>query len=490
MQKIVSDILSERNGGPKVPLQRIKVFIQSNPVLFSNVIDISKIDDISPMKRRKYILDRIVPVLQHNAKKKTASPAKVQQRKSKSAPAVKIAIEVKPASKTYLKELQSELEHLDTNNYSIEALEKGLKTDDFLQRAVQAHDQALLYKLKVYKKLSRLNWGEEVKKDPFGQAPTPVNLNEFIPKLAQTIYEEIQKRNKLSMQDKMKMKQADLKSILFDPDHGIATIQGKSRSNVRLMLLKTMYMFFKVPEFFFKGFINFMITGPAGSGKTKVAGVIAHMFKHLGILANTKVIMATKQNLVAGYVGQTGPKTRAVLVNALEGVLFIDEAYSLAPCPSEAGQGAHVSFSEESVAEIINFLDKFIGCMVVIVAGYKDKMYDCFLTFNEGLGRRFPKTIDFIPYTSDDLYNMMLLFMNESVNAQQLFTKHHLAVIKGLIVALNDNQVFNNQAGDMLNLAKMLAEEVVLTGPSFDDARIKLLFRKFCASKNMAIHFE
>lgn len=73
-------------------------------------------------------------------------------------------------------------------------------------------------------------------------------------------------------------------------------------------------------------------------------------------------------------MGQSGPKTRNTLASALEGVVFIDEAYSMTPCPNEASTGAGESFSQETIAELINFMDKFIGCIVIIVAGYKDKM--------------------------------------------------------------------------------------------------------------------
>ena len=263
------------------------------------------------------------------------------------------------------------------------------------------------------------------------------------------------------------------------------TIKGASRQNVRLMLIKTIYMFLQVPEFAFKGFMNFIVTGPAGSGKTKVSGVIAHVFRTLGILATNKVVFATKQNLVGQFIGQSGPKTQALLTTSLEGVVFLDEAYTLTPCPGQNANGIN-SFSEEVVGELINFMDKFSGCSVVIVAGYKDKMYDCFMKFNEGIARRFPKAVDFIPYQNKDMYDILIKFLRDAVDIS-LFKPEHLATIKYMIYQLNDKDVFTNQAGDMLNFASMIGEDAMLAGDKFGTKDILLGFKRFVATKNVAI---
>jgi SpoVK/Ycf46/Vps4 family AAA+-type ATPase len=287
-----------------------------------------------------------------------------------------------------------------------------------------------------------------------------------------------------SVATKMEAKRQSLLSVLYDPDNGIATLKGKSREEVRIAIIKIIYMFFKVPDFFFKGFFNFMITGPAGSGKTKIASVLAHTLQNLGILATNTVIMATKQNLTAEYVGQSAPRTRKLLASSLEGVLFIDEAYTLTPCP---GSSSKDTYSEEAVGELINFLDKFIGCFVVVVAGYKDKMYDCFLAFNEGMQRRFPKVIDLIPYSTDDLYNIFETFLKQTITVSDHLSKEKRVYIKSVLHSLNEAQVFNNQAGDMLNLANVIAEDAVLLGKKYDEDRILFSFKKFCAAKNLAI---
>jgi SpoVK/Ycf46/Vps4 family AAA+-type ATPase len=231
-----------------------------------------------------------------------------------------------------------------------------------------------------------------------------------------------------------------------------------------------------------------MVTGPAGSGKTKVAAVIAHIFQTLGILATDNVVMTTRQNFIGQYVGQSAPKTQKLLSASLEGVVFIDEAYTLTPCPDDhvSGNGANEAFAREAVGELINFMDKFSGCFVIIAAGYKDKMYNCFLTFNEGMARRFPKVVDFIPYQNEDMNEIFLHFVDDSIDIS-LFSKAQLAFFQEMIFALNEQEVFNNQAGDMLNLAKMVAEDAMLAGDDYDKPRMILTLKKFCAMKNVAI---
>jgi len=406
--------------------------------------------------------------------------------------AVNVTLKTKAANKEYLAELKQNIEELENKGYNVDKLEKDIAQDDFVQHAVDAHIQALKFKLKTYKKLSEYKWqaggGKAVKQTGgFGeQKSNEINLNKVITDMSAEIEKQLaqHKASKTAIEDKRNA----LLSILYDPDNGIATLRGKSRENVRMNMIKIVYMFFKVPEFFFKGFINFMITGPAGSGKTKIGGVVSHMMKNLGILATKNVTMATKQNMTAEFMGQSGPKTRKLLAKSIEGVLFIDEAYTLTPCPG-VGNSGNSSFSEEAVGELINFIDKFVGCMVVIVAGYKQKMYDCFLAFNEGMARRFPRTIDLLNYTGDDLYEMFHSFLADSVDVDKVLDRRQLGYIKGIIVALNENGIFTNQAGDMLNLSKTVGEDAVLYSGEYNNSMIKLSFKKFCSSKGVAIDF-
>lgn len=456
----------------EIPKENLPPQININ-ILGKNPIQEKKhVNANKTMNLQKQIID--LPIVKH------LSPESV--------PVHEIKIQVSKASAGYLQSLKREITKLDTQNYNIKSLEKDIMNDTFIKTALSCNIKALEYKVNLYQKLSKTDWDGHAKKKPAfglfgGNQGISVNMNEIIKTTLADITFQLQKLK--TNPDVFKLKRQELLNILYDPDNGIATVKGSSRESVRISLIKTIYMFMKVPEFFFKGFNNFMITGSAGSGKTKIAGVIAHTLKNLGVLATKKVVLATKQNLVGEFTGQSGPKTRSLLAGSMEGVIFIDEAYTLTSCPGEKRD----PFSDESVGELINFIDKFIGCLVIIVAGYKNKMYDCFLTFNEGMARRFPKVVDLIPYDGNDMYNILETFLNDSINVNQLLSKSQRSYIKSILININNENIFNNQAGDMLNLSKIIGEDVMLLGSDYKTDMINLSFKKFCATKNIALDF-
>jgi len=402
----------------------------------------------------------------------------VKPSSSSSISSNKIELKVNAVDTKYVNELKKKITSFENNEYNIKKLEEDIKKDDFVKSAIEAHIKALEYKHQNYTKLDKIDWTgfEQEEKKGFS-----VNMNEIIKKMITSINEKLKEVKKMTIEDK----RYELMNILYNEDNGLVTVKGTSRENIKIGLIKNIYMFFKYPLFFFKGFNNFMITGGAGSGKTKLASVIGYMMNNLGILATQKIAIITKQNLVAEYMGQSAPKTRNLLANSLEGVVFLDEAYTLTPCE----KGKADSFAEEAVGELINFIDKFIGCMVLIVAGYKDKMNDCFLKFNEGMSRRFPKVLDLLPYSSNDMYKILEIFLNDSISVSKIFTKKQREFMKSIISSLNDKQVFNNQAGDMLNLSKIIAEDAILFSEKYNNEMIVYSFKKFCIGKNIAIDF-
>jgi hypothetical protein len=415
-------------------------------------------------------------------KKPSPKKASPKLKKADELATIKINLKTERVQGDYLSKLKGEIDSFENDNYSIESLERDIESDSFVKSAIKAQREALEFKLKLYRKLSKTNWqADENQKKSDSEIST--NLNELIKVLILDIEKEL-----LKPKPTIEEKRYQLLNILYDPDNGIETIQGQSRQNVRLFLVKTIYMFIKVPAFFFNGFINFILTGPAGSGKTKIAGVIAHTMRNLGILLRQNVNMATKQNLIGQFIGQSGPKTRNILAKSMEGVLFIDEAYTLTPCPGEKSSAD--AFSHEAVGELINFIDKFVGCLVVIVAGYKTEMNDCFLKFNQGMARRFPKGIDLQPYLSNDMFKIFEKFLSESIDISNTLSEKQRIYIKSVIEALNEQEIFDNQAGDMLNLSKSIGEDAILYGKKYTDNLIMLTFKKFCAAKNIAIIME
>ena len=130
-------------------------------------------------------------------------------------------------------------------------------------------------------------------------------------------------------------------------------------------------------------FMHTVIYGPPGSGKTEVAKIIGRIFSNLGIL-NKKIFKKVSRNdLVAGYLGQTAIKTKDMIKASLGGVLFIDEAYSLGNSEKKD------SFAKECVDTLCEALSEHKHNWMVIIAGYEKELNDCFFSLNEGLNSRF-----------------------------------------------------------------------------------------------------
>lgn len=144
---------------------------------------------------------------------------------------------------------------------------------------------------------------------------------------------------------------------------------------------------------------HLVFAGNPGTGKTVFARIVAGMFKRLGILETDKVIEVDRSGLVAGYIGHTAIKTKEVFESALDGVLFIDEAYTLA-------KGHEWDFGEEAINTLLKLMEDHRDRIVVIVAGYKGEM-DKFISTNPGLASRFNRYIEFPNYSTDDLWEIL-----------------------------------------------------------------------------------
>ncbi|MGO1802105.1 MAG: AAA family ATPase [Microbacteriaceae bacterium] len=140
---------------------------------------------------------------------------------------------------------------------------------------------------------------------------------------------------------------------------------------------------------------HMVFVGPPGTGKTTVARIVARLFHALGLLEGVEVHEVSRPDLISQNIGGTEEKTAKAIDNAMGGVLFIDEAYSLA-------SGGANDFGAQAIDVLLKEVEDRRDQFVCILAGYTDRMKE-FMSSNPGLRSRFPRTIDFTPYSADEL---------------------------------------------------------------------------------------
>jgi len=150
---------------------------------------------------------------------------------------------------------------------------------------------------------------------------------------------------------------------------------------------------------------HMVFKGNPGTGKTTVARIVAKLFQQMGVLSKGHLIEVERADLVGEYIGHTAQKTRDLVKKALGGVLFIDEAYSLA-------RGGEKDFGKEAIDTLVKAMEDMKNQFVLILAGYSNEM-EFFLQTNPGLPSRFPIQIEFPDYSIDQLIQIAELMVKE-----------------------------------------------------------------------------
>jgi SpoVK/Ycf46/Vps4 family AAA+-type ATPase len=193
--------------------------------------------------------------------------------------------------------------------------------------------------------------------------------------------------------------------------------------------------------------LHTIFTGNPGTGKTTIARIMARIFRSLGVLERGHLVEVDREGLVAGYIGQTAIKTDKKIEEAMGGVLFIDEAYSLA-------SGYENDFGKEAIEVLLKRMEDHRGEFVVICAGYPDNMEE-FLKANPGLKSRFDRRFNFADYNEEELFAIALHILAEQELKLDAEAEEHIKKYIKAIFAARDKYF-----GNAREIRKALSEVV------------------------------
>jgi probable Rubsico expression protein CbbX len=232
-----------------------------------------------------------------------------------------------------------------------------------------------------------------------------------------------QNRDKKAATLKSLLAASNASGALEGLDHelvGLAPVKGRIRDIAALLLIDKLRaeqgLQSQPPT------LHMCFTGNPGTGKTTVALRMSEVLKQLGYVRKGHLVAVTRDDLVGQFIGHTAPKTKEIIKKAMGGVLFIDEAYYLYRPENERDYG------QEAIEVLLQAMEHYRNDLVVILAGYKDRM-DSFFGSNSGMASRIAHHIDFPDYSEAELMQIAKLMLGQlnyrfDESAEQAFSRY------------------------------------------------------------------
>jgi probable Rubsico expression protein CbbX len=275
--------------------------------------------------------------------------------------------------------------------------------------------------------------------------------------------------------------QSHIQEVLAQVDAelvGLAPIKQRIRDIAALLVIDKLRanlgMVSKAPS------LHMCFTGNPGTGKTTVAMRMAEILFRLGYIRKGHLVAVTRDDLVGQYIGHTAPKTREVLKRAMGGVLFIDEAYYLYRPDNERDYG------QESIEILLQVMENQRDDLVVILAGYKDRM-DTFFQSNPGMSSRIAHHMEFPDYTAEQLLEIGDIMLEQQYyqfgkSAREVFAEYlqrrleqpHFANARSVRNALERARL--RQATRLFSLPNQLLDRELLSTIEAQDIRASRVF--------------